>query len=501
MDNRRLYAAVAACAVVVYIGALWNRFVFDDVYIVGLNGLVHQPSGIWRAFAQPYWPPNLSGTLYRPLTVATYALDWIVGKPWWFHLVNILWHAGASVAVAALARRWSGTAAALVAGLIFAVHPVHVEAVANVVGRNELMAALFTVLAVYAALVRQSIGWTAVAMAAGILSKENAAVAPGLIVLGWLVGLAPIPPRRRLVAFGATWGVLAIVYATVRWAVLHPYAGVPALAPAFLDQSPVTVRLTAVAAFTDLVRLLLFPLHLSADYSPNDRTVVTTMLDSRFLLGLLCFALWGGLLALAWRRGRRVEAFGIGWIGLAYLPVANLLFPHAVVVAERLLYLPSAGLALAAGAALAPLPPRRLAVVLSTIVVAGGVRSAVRVPVWRDNSAAAVSLLKDAPDSYRTWDYLGWELVWRGESDRALVAFRRAGEIYPKDARIWLVAAHMAYALHRPAVADSLLVRADSACDHCVGAYRNQAGAARLRGDSAAADSLEAHARRFTSQP
>ena len=168
-----------------------------------------------------------------------------------------------------------------------------------------------------------------------------------------------------------------------------------------------------------------------------------------------------------------------------------------MVVAERLLYLPSVGLALAAGAALAPLPPRRLGVALGAIVVAGGVRTAVRVPVWRDNAAAAISLLKDAPESYRTWDYVGWEYVWRGESDRALDAFRRAGELYPKDARIWLVAAHMAYALRRPAVADSLLARADSACDRCVGAYRNQAGAARLRGDSAAADSLEAHARRW----
>jgi hypothetical protein len=96
---------------------------------------------------------------------------------------------------------------------------------------------------------------------------------------------------------------------------------------------------------------------------------------------------------------------------------------------------------------------------------------------------------------------VGWELVWRGESERALGAFRRAGDIYPKDARIWLVAAHMAYALHRPLAADSLLARADSACDRCVMAYRNQAGAARLRGDSAAADSLDAHVRRWTAAP
>jgi hypothetical protein len=501
VDRRRLYLAVAACAVVVHVGALWNRFVFDDLYIVVLNPMVHAPSGLWRVFAEPYWPGNLAGAMYRPLAVSTFTLDWIVGGAPWFHAVNLLWHAGTSVAVAALALRWSGQRAALVAGLLFAVHPVHVEALANVVGRNEMMAALFTLLAVYAALERRSVGWTAAALMGGLLSKENAAVAPLLIGWAWIVGLRPRPAPRGLLAFALSCLLVGAVYGAVRWEVLHPYAGAQNIAPQLLGQSPVVMRLTAVAAFADVARLLAFPLHLQADYSPNERTTVLSLVDGRFFLGLMAFALWAGLLTLAWRRRRLVEAYGLGWVAIAYLPVANLLFPHGVVVAERLLYLPSVGLALAAGAALARLGPRRLAVAAGLLVVAGGVRSALRVPAWRDNATAALRLLEDAPESYRSWDYVGWELVWRGQSDRALDAFRRAGAIYPKDARIWLVAAHMAFVLRRPIVADSLLARADAACDRCVAAYRNQAGAARLRGDSAAADSLDARARRLASRP
>ncbi|MEX2157398.1 MAG: hypothetical protein WD773_11250 [Gemmatimonadales bacterium] len=500
-SDRRLYLAVAACAVVVHLGALWNRFVFDDLYMVVLNPLVHAPSGVWRVFAEPYWPGNLGGAMYRPLAVSTFALDWMVGGAPWFHAINLLWHAAASVAVAALSLRWSGPRAALVAGLLFAVHPVHVEALANVVGRNELMAALFTLLAVYAALERRSVGWTAAALAGGLLSKENAAVAPLLIGWAWVVGLRPPPGRRGLAAFAVSWLLVGAAYGAARWAVLHPYAGAENIAPQLLGQSPVAVRLTAVAAFADVARLLVFPLHLQADYSPDERTTVLSLLDGRFLVGLMAFGLWAALLVMAWRRRRLVEAYGLGWVGIAYLPVANLMFPHGVVVAERLLYLPSVGLALAAGSALARLAPRRMAVAVGVIVIAGGMRSALRVPAWRDNATAALSLLEDAPASYRSWDYVGWEFVWRGQSDRALEAFRRAGAIYPKDARIWLVAAHMAFVLRRPIVADSLLARADAACDRCVTAYRNQAGAARLRGDSAAADWLEAHARRFTSGP
>jgi hypothetical protein len=494
----RLYAAVALVAVVVHVAALWNRFVFDDLYIVLLNPMVHAPSGVWRVFGEPYWAGNLAGAMYRPLAVATFALDWMVDGAAWFHAVNLLWHAGVSVMLAVLALRWSGgeRRAGLVAGLLFAVHPVHVEAIANVVGRNELMAALFTLLAVYAAVERCSVGWTAAALVGGLLSKENAAVTPVLIGWAWLLGIRPLPERRRLAAFAASWVLIAVAYGVVRWVVLHPYAGSQNIAPQLLGQSPVTVRLTAVAAFADVARLLLFPLHLQADYSPDERTTVLSPLDGRFLLGLFVFGVWATLLVAAWRRRRLPETYGLGWVGIAYLPVANLLFPHGVVVAERLLYLPSVGLVLAAAAALARLEPRRLVIVATALVLAGGVRSAVRVSVWRSNKAAALSLVDDAPRSYRTWDYAAWEMVWSGQSARALDAFRRAGQIYRGDPRVHLAAAHMAFVLGRVPLADSLLARADSVCPECPASYQNQAGAARLRGDTAAAEYLLQHLRR-----
>src|SRR2546428_4231428 len=116
MHPRRVYLAVAACALVVYTGVLWNTFAFDDVYIVVLNPFVREPGAWWRAFAEPYWAGYLTGTLYRPLTVSSFALDWLLDGPVWFHAVNMLWHSGASVAVALLARRWAGWQAGLGAG-------------------------------------------------------------------------------------------------------------------------------------------------------------------------------------------------------------------------------------------------------------------------------------------------------------------------------------------------------------------------------------------------
>jgi len=447
---------------------------------------------VWRAFVSPYWPPLIGGGLYRPLPLASYAIDWqLGGAAWWFHAVNIAWHAGASVAVAWLARQWSGERAALAAGLLFAVHPVHVEAVANIVGRAELMAALFAILSVYAALAHDRLWWSAVALAAGLLSKENAVVAPALIAWGWMMELAPRPSRRRMAAYLAAWVALGAVYIVVRWNVLgHELVG--RAAPVFFGASPVAVRLTSVAALADVARLLVFPLTLRVDYSPAERTLVTTPLDPRFALGLLCVAAWGALLWLAWRRGRRVEAFGLGWIAIALFPVSNLVVPVGVLLAERALYLPSVGLVLAAGAWLKDLETRRLALVLSLLVLAGGVLTFLRVPVWRDTRSMITSELEDSPRSFAGPAHMVIMYLTGHQPAKALEAYRRATEIYNVTLP-WLQiqGAEAAWETGRAALADSLLDRVDKVCK-CDGFYRYEASVARARGYPTAADSFAA---------
>jgi len=484
---------VAVCATVVYVGALWNQFALDDNQVVRFNKLVLQFSGVWRAFVSPYWPPVIGGGLYRPLPLASYAIDWQLGGPaWWFHAVNVAWHAGASIAVAWLARQWSGQRAALAAGLLFAVHPVHVEAVANIVGRAELMAGLFAIVSVYAALAHDRLWWSAVALAAGLLSKENAVVAPALIAWGWMMEMAPRPSRQRMAAYAGVWVALGVVYVVVRWTVLgHELVG--RAAPVFFGASPVAVRLTAVAALADVARLLLLPLTLRVDYSPAERTLVTTPLDPRFALGLLCVAAWGALLWLSWRRGRRVEAFGLGWIAIALFPVSNLVVPVGVLLAERALYLPSAGLALAAGAWLKDLETRRLALVLSLVVVAGGVRTFLRVPVWHDTRAMITSELEDSPRSFAGPAHMVIMYLTGHQPAKALEAYRAATAIY--DVTLpWLQiqGAEAAWEMGQAALADSLLDRVDRVCRPCDFFYQYESSVARARSYPVAADSFAA---------
>ena len=478
----------------------------DDLYIIVWNPLVHSMQGAWRAFGAPYWPPDLGGQMYRPLPLATFAMDWTIahGHPALFHAMNLVWHAGVAVIVTALVLRSPSPdgrggqgvrTAALAAGLVFAVHPVHVEAVANVIGLGELMAAAGVCLAVYAAVVRQNVLLSGAALVLGLLSKENAVVAPALIVWAWVVGLTPRPARRRMVTFAVSWALIAGVYLAVRGVVLHPYARLHAIAPVFLGESAFAGRLTAVAALGDVLRLLIFPLTLRVDYSPAERTIVRSLWDGRFLIGLACLALWAALLVMAWRRQRRLEAFGLGWIAIAFLPVSNLLFSTGVVLAERTLYLPSVGLALAAGAALARLPVQRLRIALALIVVAGGIRSALRTPVWHDDFSVTESILQDSPESYRGPARMGAIYQSHRQPERALAALRTATRIYDRDPTLFIAGADAALTLGQSRLADSLLARAEQLCFRCPGSYRTQALAARSRGDSAIADSLLARIR------
>jgi len=506
--DRRLYLAVALCALVPYLPALWNGFAMDDLYIIVWNPLVHSLQGTWRAFGAPYWPPDLGGQMYRPLPLATFAVDWTVayGHAALFHAMNLLWHAGVALIVTALTLRSSSPegsggqgvrTAALAAGLVFAVHPVHVEAVANVIGLGELMAAAGVCLAVYAAVVREDVVLSGVALLLGLLSKENAVVAPALIIWAWIVGLPSRPPptSRRMLAFVVSWVVIAGAYLAVRGIVLHPYARLQVTAPVFLGESAFAGRLTAVAALGDVLRLLLLPLTLRVDYSPAERTIVRSLVDGRFAIGLACLVLGAVLLVMAWRRQRRVEAYGLGWIAISFLPVSNLFFSTGVLLAERTLYLPSVGLALAAGAALARLPVQRLRVVVALLVVAGSVRTAIRTPVWRDDFSVTQSILEDSPRSYRGPARSAMIFQSHRQPGRALDALRLAMATYDRDPTLFIAGADAALTLGQSHVADSLLTRAEQLCYRCPGYYRTQALAARSRGDSAVADSLLARMR------
>jgi hypothetical protein len=141
--------ASALLAVVLYAITLRGTYVYDDIFIVREDPRVRQPSQWIQLWKTDYFNGGIDN-LYRPLLSSTYAFEWWIhgDRPWIFHAVNILLHALAAAGIAELTRRALGKTsfawnAALCGGLLFAAHPVHTEAVANIVGRAELLCTVF----------------------------------------------------------------------------------------------------------------------------------------------------------------------------------------------------------------------------------------------------------------------------------------------------------------------------------------------------------------------
>ncbi len=198
---------VALIGVAVYLNSLPNGFTNDDVPIIVTNP-VTQPDAAWyAAWAKPYWPNSDVNSeidvLYRPLTVFTYAIQRRLSgeNPLPFHAVNVVLHALVCVGVFWLAARLgcASSVAALVA-LIFAVHPIHCEVVANVIGRAELLAAAGGLLALWGAdrwcdalpagrrSGRTAGAWLAIVAgcAVSVTSKESGIATAGMVML-WIV--------------------------------------------------------------------------------------------------------------------------------------------------------------------------------------------------------------------------------------------------------------------------------------------------------------------------
>lgn len=432
---------VVLAAVLPYLNALSADFTFDDVGLIRDNAAV-QVLPAAHLLTYVYYP----GGLYRPLTMLTYAANVSVSpEPLGFHLVNVLVHVLVSLAVLFLARALLGSlVGAVAAALLFAVHPIHTEAVTSIVGRAELLAALGVLTALLAFRravldtgVRRHM-WTAVsllAFAAALLAKESAFTALGLlVVVHWRVDRSAM--LRQRVAFLAPFVAVAAGYLALRLAVVGtlglPEPVGPLDNPLAHTDSATRLR-TALIILWQYMEHLTVPLHLSADYSFNQIPLALSWADPRFLrAALLCTALAAAIVVAA-RRAPKLAVAGLFTL-IPLLLTANVLFPIGTIKAERLLYLPSVGWCLAAGWLTARASVRHApaaALTLMVLVTAFGARAWVRNADWRDENALYAATVGDAPASAKAHHNAAVALERAGRLDDAAVEFRATLEIYP----------------------------------------------------------------------
>lgn len=446
----------AAVGGLVYLNSLSNGFALDDVPLVRDNPDVQSDLAPADLLLRPYWGEHGAASgLYRPVTILSLHLNRRVSgsRPAGFHAVNVALHMLVCALVWYAARGaglYYGTA--LAASLLFAVHPVHTEAVANVTGRAELLGAA-GVLAAWLAFRRalaagSGFHWPVLAglfYLLALLSKENTVLAPLVFALEgyWHRRDASSSSKKRLVLAAAAVATAFVVGMGMRWVALDGLRGTATVA--FIDNPPAFAGAGARIATALWVQVkygLLFawPFGLSSDYSFDMIPTVTGWLDARALAGI-CWA--AGLVATFWIGARlaRPVALGIAIWVLGLLPASNLLFVSGTIMAERLAYLPSLGACLILGHLVAwarharrdgPFAIAGMLVVLVVLSVATFQRN----PDWESNATLALEDAARHPRSAKLHAGAGIVLHDRGELDAAEQAYRRALAIYPDYAQI-----------------------------------------------------------------
>ena len=351
---------VLALTFAVYIPTLRYQFVHDDRGQIVENPAVHSWRAIPTYFTSHVWAavmPEELGNYYRPLFLLWLRInDAVFGnQAWGWHLTTILSHVLTTLLVYLLAWRLGiGSDGALLAALIFGLHPAHIEAVAWISGVTEPLLGIFLI-ASFLSYVQsrvegaRALKWKVISLvlfALAMLEKETALILPGLLlVYEWIFGVEwgrPLEVRRIL-----TWcgGALGKIWPYFFLVALYVPARIYALKG---FNHPVTPLSTGLLLFTwpslmgFWVRHLIWPAGLSTFY---DFPAVVHPTLRNFILPAI-FDVCVGLALFACVRSSRPAAFFAVWLVLPLIPLLNLrVFVANDFAHDRYLYLPSVGLA------------------------------------------------------------------------------------------------------------------------------------------------------------
>jgi tetratricopeptide (TPR) repeat protein len=451
-------AFLTLVSVVPYLNSLRNGFVFDDWNQVVKNPYIRDFHHLRQIFLSGVWSYRTGfealSNYYRPVMMLGYALCYRLFGPraFAFHLFSVLLNLAVVLLVYNLTlRMFSRGPLALAAAALFAVHPIHSEAVDWIAAVTELEVAFFFLLTFrfYLAVGQGTLARRALALtgmgasfALALLSKEQAVMLPLLAAVFehlYRGDRAATSPLRKVLRYGPLW-LLAAGYVILRVAALKSFAPV-SVRPGF---GSVEIVLGALALTGQYLWKFLWPAHLVAFYV-FPRSVYT--LTSWMLAGCVGLVLSAALFALLWKVARPFS-FGVIWFFATLAPVLNAHWMPENVFSERYLYLPSVGfcwIAALGAVSLWEAVRRRsrlgraaLAVAAAVVLAAGMARIFARNPGWKDDLTFYRCTLRDSPGAFTFHNNLG-ALYWQqGNVAAAERQWKQTLKLSP----------HYAYALH-----------------------------------------------------
>lgn len=450
---------IVIVSISLYANTLKNGFVYDDEYTVVNNELIKDTNNLPLLFRNYYFAFSEEES-FRPLVTLTYFIDYALFglKSWGYHLTNILLHATNGVLFyifLTLIIRSSADDkqrfpffinAPLLISLLFVSHPVLTEAVNAISFREDLLVFFFNMATlnlyiILNAIPRHSLRLLLYSISCllyifSLLSKEMAASLP--LIIYCYEWTRPDREKQHVSSIlfnpyniGYVAITLTYIYLRFHYFENHIYALI----------SPKITLCTLAERFATLPWLLLnymklsvFPISLSAEY-------VMEPVRSFLFIGPFFILTIFSVIAYFMGTKDKLIAFGILFFFLSLMPVYNI-FPLRNPIAERYLYLPTAGFMLFVALSFHLTYSKgnakiknAYAVMVFSILCIYSVNVLKRNMLWRDNYTLWSDTVRKMPDSSRAHDNLGLIFANRGQLDEAIRHYQAAIKLKPESSK------------------------------------------------------------------
>ena len=470
--NKQTILTIVLIAVVtslVYANSLKNSFVWDDFMLIVNNNFIKSWRNFPYIFNKSYIAPrsdyldfetlrtfDSSGEIsYRPVCTLSFFIDYSLWKlsPFGYHLINLLLHICNAVLLYFFVGLLSkNSKLALLTSLLFALHPVNSEAVANIHFREELLAFLFFLSSFilfvtssrYAAR-RRILQYSAslVLFLFSLFSKEMSVTLPLMLILYDYFFIQKNLKNCLSQSLPRYTGYILILlfYLWVQFFVMVNIGNITASYP---GGSFYTNTLTMCKVFATYIYWLVVPVNIYATLPNEPNLIANSLFDSGVLLSVFLIIICLVIVVKTYKVSKRI-CFSMLWFLITLLPVSNIV-PITNHIAARYLYIPSAGFCFLTAMLLVNLPGistsfiskpflgklTRIAVV--GILVSYGIFTIKRNYIWRDNSAILREMVEYHPNSNIPHKYLGKYFLQTDNLDKAANEFTQAITLAPHDA-------------------------------------------------------------------
>ncbi|XP_050391330.1 protein O-mannosyl-transferase TMTC3 isoform X1 [Patella vulgata] len=478
MEMMSVYSAVLVALVsVCYYNSLECGFVFDDMSAIVENKDLRPHVPISNLFWNDFWGTPMkhekSHKSYRPLCVLTFRWNYAVNEldPIGYHLVNMILHAVTCIMFMIMCNIFMKEFTSFLAAVMFAVHPIHTEAVTGIVGRAESLSSIF-LLAAFVTYIkstgyRKPINWpllfsTVSLVTIAMLCKEQGITVIGIccvyevfvaqrssgqelldIVKSLVKGKPQIPDWLRTSISRAGFlvsGTLMLLFARIKV--------MGAQLPVFTKfDNPASVapfparQLTFNYLLPLNFWLLLFPSELCCDWTMGTIPLIESIFDYRNIFTVIFYSsmvLFAKYTLCGQNKRIRAVIISISFMVLPFIPASNLFFPVGFVVAERILYTPSMGFSMLVAIGFEIISSKKAYkgitwCLMLVLLTTHSIKTFYRTADWKSEYTIFQAALKVNDRNAKLFNNVGHALEKVPDYAQALTYFQKAVSVQPDD--------------------------------------------------------------------